>query len=98
VNTVPEALTTDEDTPLTLTGANGISILDVDSRDGEIQVDLSVSNGILTLASTEGLTITAGEDNSNAVTFTGVLANVNAALEGLVYTPNLNFDEADSLE
>jgi hypothetical protein len=98
VNTVPAALTTNEDTPLTLTGANGISIQDVDSGESEIQVDLSVTNGILTLASTEGLTITAGADNSNAVTFTGVLANVNAAVEGLVYTPNLNFDESDNLE
>ncbi|MGB3533457.1 MAG: DUF4347 domain-containing protein [Microcoleaceae cyanobacterium] len=97
VNTVPVALTTDEDTPLTLTGAQGISIVDVDSAEADIQVDLSVTNGILTLASTEGLTITAGADNSNTITFTATVANANTALEGLVYTPNLNFDETDTL-
>ncbi|MGB3404455.1 MAG: DUF4347 domain-containing protein [Microcoleaceae cyanobacterium] len=98
VNTVPTALTTLEDTPLTLTGADGISIVDVDSGDSEIQVDLSVTNGIISLAGTEGLTITAGADNTNAVSVTGSQANINTALEGLVYTPNLNFDETDNLE
>jgi hypothetical protein len=58
---------------------------------------LSVTNGILTLAGTEGLTITAGADSTNAVSFTGTVANINTAVEGLVYTPNLDFDQTDTL-
>ena len=98
VNTLPAALTTTEDTFLTITGADGISINDVDAGLAEIQVSLSVTNGILTLAATEGLTITTGADNTNAVTFTATQANANAALAGLVYTPNLDFDGGDNLE
>ena len=63
---------------------------DVGEGTGDLQLSLSVNFGTLTLASTDGLNFTAGEDNSDAFTFIGIPDKINSALEGLVYTPNPN--------
>jgi hypothetical protein len=60
-------------------------------------VPLSVSDGTLTLGSTNGLTFTSGSDGSSSMTVSGTLANVNAALNGLVYTANPGYTGSDSL-
>ena len=46
-----------------------------------------VDNGTHTLASTANLTIIAGSDASDSLTLTGQLADINTALDGLIYTP-----------
>ncbi len=86
VNTVPGAQATDDTTPLTFSGANGLSVSD----DGnEARVTLSVSDGALSLGTTDGLTFTDGDGTDDAtMTFTGPVPAINAALDGLRYTPD----------
>ena len=61
-------------------------------------VTLSAANGTLTLGSTSGLLYSYGANSSSVISVTGTLANVNAALSGLVYTPNAGFAGSDALQ
>ena len=98
---VPGTQTTLEDTAKVFsTGtANAISVADIDvGIAGLVQVALVSTNGTLTLGSTSGVTFDNGTTNGNAsVTFRGLVADVNAALNGLSYLPNLNFSGSASL-
>ena len=89
-NTVPGAQTVTEDTALVFSTGNGnrISIADVDAASGSMQVTLSVTNGTLTLSSGAGLTFTTGDGTADAnLVFSGTVANINAALNGMRYDP-----------
>ncbi len=95
VNTLPGGATTLEDTPLVYSAAGGnqISITDVDAGGAPVQVSLSGSNGVVTLGGVAGLTFTAGDGTADSsMTFTGTVASINAALDGLVFTPNLDYN------
>src|SRR5260221_169284 len=94
VNTVPGAQTVSENTNLTIAG---VSVNDVDVGGGQLQETLSATNGIITLSGTTGLTFTAGANASGSMTFTGTQANVDAALNNLVYRGNLNFNGSDTI-
>jgi hypothetical protein len=100
INTVPGTQTLNEDASLTFSSANGnaISVFDVDVGlgTGQVQVALAVGNGVLDLGSTTGLSSVIG-DGTGAVALTGALADVNAALQGLAYTPDPDFDGNDTL-
>jgi hypothetical protein len=99
-NTVPGAQSVNEDTSLVFSNANSnaISTSDSDNATGTEQVTLSVSHGALTLSQTTGLAFTTGDGTSDAtMTFTGTVANVNAALNGLTYLGNGNYNGADTL-
>ncbi|WP_254509452.1 beta strand repeat-containing protein [Anatilimnocola floriformis] len=90
-NTVPAAQTTNEDTPLVFSTANSnvISIADPDAATGTMLLQLSVTNGTLTLGSTTNL---AGTGNgTDTLSYTGTLADLNAALQGLSFAPTANF-------
>jgi len=96
--TAPTAVTVAEDGSISFTGANQISVSDIDAENGTIKVSLVVFAGTVTLSGTTGLTFTAGDGTGDAsMTFTGTLANVNAALNGLTYTPRANFNGAEAL-
>jgi hypothetical protein len=100
VNTVPPAQSTAVGTPLTFSsgGGNAIAISDPNPQPaGVVQVMLSVSNGTLTLASLTNLTIMAGANGTATITIRGALADINAALNGLVYAPNGGFSGTDTL-
>jgi hypothetical protein len=100
VNMVPPAQSTGAAMPLTFSssGGNAISVSDPNAIPaGIVQVMLSVSNGTLTLANTSGLTIVAGDNGTATITIRGTLADINAALDGLVYTPNPDFTGTDTL-
>jgi hypothetical protein len=100
VNTVPGPQSTSVATPLTFSSAGGDAIAVSDPNAipaGIVQVMLSVSNGTLTLASISGLTIVAGANGTATITIRGTLADINAALDGLVYTPNAGFSGTDAL-
>src|SRR4030095_1372597 len=92
VNTVPAAQTMSEDGTLTFSTANGnaISIADVDAGSSSVQVTLAATNGVLTLAGTTGLTVSG--NGTGTVTVTGTLANINTAINGLVFAPTGNFN------
>src|SRR5262249_15535876 len=74
---------------------NAISIFDLDSDEsnGPLQVTLTAADGKLTLGSLTGLTFSVGDGSGDAtMTFTGLLADINAALQGLVFSPNADFN------
>ena len=54
-------------------------------------------NRILHIDPATGVTITAGANDSSTVTFTGTQAQLNDALEGLVYTPAVLYLGPDTL-
>ena len=90
-----------EDTVLIFSAANNnaITISDVDASVGNpdpMLISLSVSNGVINLASTSGLIGLTG-NGSNTITFSGSVAEVNTALDGLSYLGNVNFNGTDSL-
>ena len=95
VNTLPGGATTLEDTPViySAAGGNQISITDVDAGGAPVQATLNVANGVVTLGGVGGLTFTAGDGTADSnMTFTGTVASINTALDGLVFTPNLNYN------
>ena len=96
-NAVPGAQTTAMNALITFSGANLISMADVDANGGQEQITLTVGNGVLNLSGTAGLTLVAGANGSASMTYQGTLANLNTALNGLTYTPNLNYSGADAL-
>jgi hypothetical protein len=98
VNSKPGAQTTDEDTPKTLSGANKVSVADVDARGDDLQVALAVGHGVIELGGGSGLAFAPGHpDGTSQVTFIGTLSAINAALDGTVYTPAPDYNGSDSL-
>ena len=70
---------------------NTLSFSDADSGSDVVEVTLTITNGVLELASEAGVTITAGADNSSTVTLQGSIADLNAAINGLQYHPAVSF-------
>jgi hypothetical protein len=88
VNSVPGTQTLDEDTDRTFSTvtSNAISISDVDAAGSDVEVELSSSQGVLTLAQTSGLDFLEGDGTDDwDMSFTGTIAAINAALDGLVF-------------
>ena len=75
----------------------GISVSDPDAGANELAVTLDVNYGVIRLNSTTGLTFVVGANNSASMTFTGTLANLNAALASLTYRPDADFAGTDTL-
>jgi uncharacterized repeat protein (TIGR01451 family) len=92
---VPGAQTTQEDAPLVI---SGISLSDADLGGNSILVQLTVTNGTLSLSGVSGLSFTAGDGTADTtMTFTGSAVSVNSALSGLTYQPPANLSVLDSL-
>ena len=80
------------------TNGNAISVADVDAGSSSISVRLTVLNGQLTLSGMSNLSFSVGDgDSDTTLTMTGSVDDINTALEGMVYTPNVAFDGADRL-
>jgi CHRD domain/Calx-beta domain/Subtilase family/Domain of unknown function (DUF4214) len=95
VNTVPGAQQVIENSQLVFTGGNAISIADPDAAANPISVTLGATSGTLTLSGIAGLTFSAGNGTNNTnMVFAGTVAAINAALNGLIYRPNVNFTGA----
>ncbi|MEM9014140.1 MAG: Ig-like domain-containing protein [Pseudomonadota bacterium] len=84
---LPTTPDTNEDTDLVFSasGGNPIQIADADAGNAVIDVTLSVSAGVLTVAPGSGASVTDG--GTGAVSLSGTLAQVNAALDGLAFSP-----------
>jgi Putative Ig domain/PKD domain len=70
-------------------GGNAISVTDPKAGSGTEQLTLTATHGTLTLATTKGVTSTSASSSASSPTITlkGKLANLNAALNGLKFTP-----------
>jgi hypothetical protein len=101
VNTVPAAQAVNEDTALVFSSANGnlIAVSDSDAGSNALQVTLTGTNGVITLAGTTGLTFTVGDGTADGtMTFTGTTSSINAALAGMSFAPTTDFNGAASLQ
>lgn len=56
------------------------SIADVDAGTSDVQVDLTIGDGTLTISSTSGVTVTQNPGGSNGIRISGSVSNVNNAL------------------
>jgi hypothetical protein len=100
INTVPGAQSMIENSQLVFSTGNGnaISIADPDAGNLPVQETLTATNGTLTLGSTATLSFSVGTGTNNStMTFTGTVAAINSALQGLTYRPNSNFVGAASV-
>ena len=97
VNTVPGAQTTAYETALVLANAtsNAPSLADATAGGATMQLDLSMTNGTLTLPGTTGLTFFVGDGtDDSAMTFRGNITAINTALNGLAYMPTVAYSGA----
>jgi hypothetical protein len=78
-------------------GGNPITITDPNAGTSVEQLTLTVTHGTPTLAATTGISFTSGANNSASMTVTGTLANLNAALNGLQFTPTIGYSGPASL-
>ncbi len=101
VNSVPGPQATSEDTTLVFSTAGGnlISIGDLDAAGNPLQVTLTATNGTISLSQINGLTFLVGSGVGDAVvTFSGTLADLNTALDGLSFSPTPSFNGSASLQ
>ena len=88
VNTVPGTQQANSVGTVVFSVANGnaISVSDPDAGASTVQVTLTATQGTLTLSGIAGLSFTTGDGTADAtMTFTGSLANINAALNGMTF-------------
>lgn len=87
----PAAIAGSEDSPIVLSGASAITVGDANAGD-TLTVTLSVTHGGLTLANTSGLTILSSGNNAATLTVSGSADALNAALNGLTFTPVADYN------
>ena len=85
-----------ENSPFTY-ATNAIVIVDAEDTGNPDTLSLSVVRGTLTLGSTTGLTFLSGANGTGSFKVSGTLTNLNAALNGMVYTPPVNYLGPDTL-
>ncbi|MGO9111654.1 MAG: DUF4347 domain-containing protein, partial [Thermoguttaceae bacterium] len=67
---------------------NAIAISDAAVGNGMIQVTLTATNGAITLANTQGLTLGFGNgQQTSQIVMTGTVADLNAAMNGMLFRP-----------
>ena len=93
VNSVPGPQSTIEEQPITFSAAteNLVSISDRDAGQNNLEVTISVDHGAMSLATTEDLAAVAGQGTA-VVSLLGSTTAINAALDGMTYQPDDDFD------
>ena len=75
-----------------------VAIALVPDGSNRLQMTLAVEHGTISLGTAQGLTFMSGDGSDDAtMTFQGTMADINAALEGLRYTPSNDFVGSDTL-
>ena len=99
VNTVPGPQTVAEDIALVFSTGGGNAVVVADPDTGILTVTLAVTNGTLTLNGVAGLAFTTGDGTADAtMTFSGTVAAINAALDGMAYQPAANYNGPAQLD
>lgn len=97
VNTVPDVVQdTLPDGSIVFSAANGNQILvsDIDAGTGFLKVTVTATHGTLTLNGLSGLTFDPGQGDGTAdaaMVFTGTLADINNALDGMTFTRDAGY-------
>jgi hypothetical protein len=84
-----------EETAFVFSTANGnaFSLSDPDSANQTVTLSSGLFHGTFSLARLDGLTFAVGDGSGDeTMTFSGSIANLNAALDGMSYTGSLNFN------
>lgn len=87
-----------EDTTLVFSSAhqNAISVFDADTA--SLTVTVAATHGVVSLSGVAGLTFTSGDGSGDAtMTFSGTQDAINAALEGMSFTPAAEYSGAASV-
>lgn len=87
VATVPVTQSVVEETP---TAVSGFSVSDVDAGAGLLTARLQSINGQLSLTLAAGVSVVGGSNDSDDVTISGTVADLNITLASLIYTANSN--------
>jgi VCBS repeat-containing protein len=99
--TVPGQQTAATAAGVTFSGATKISVADVDANEVDpnavVRATVSVTTGNLALSGIGGLSFISGANNSGSMVIEGTLASINAALDGLVFTPGGDSDATATL-
>ncbi|MFD2641623.1 DUF4347 domain-containing protein [Pseudomonas japonica] len=100
VNNLPAAQSVPQDGSLVFSSTHGnlITISDVDAGGNLMKLSLTAVNGKMTLGSLVGLFFSTGDGiNDAAMAFTGTLAAINAALNGLTFIPDAGYNGPGSI-
>ncbi len=101
VNSVPGSQASPKNTAKVFSSGNNnlISISDADAGSNAVQVELISTLGKASLSGTTNLTFKSGDSGTADadMTFTGSIADINAALAGLSFNPTSNTTGAASL-
>ncbi|MDE3739996.1 Ig-like domain-containing protein [Pseudomonas resinovorans] len=101
VNSLPVGQGVNQDANLVFSAGNGnlISISDVDVGGGTLQVTLTATNGLISLSGISGLSFSNGDGTADgSMTFTGTLADINNALNGLTFSPTTGYNGPASIQ
>ena len=95
----PASETLNQNTSLVFSSGNNdaITVADLGPGANADSLTLTVADGTVTLPTTSGLTVTAGANGSSSITVTGSIANLNTALNGLIYKPMIGYSGSDVL-
>ena len=89
----PQSISVDQTLTFSSLGGNAISIADADAGGNPVEVFLTITNGTASLATVVGLSFSLGDGtDDSAMTFQGTIADINNALDGLVFTPTASFN------
>ncbi|MDX2456461.1 MAG: cadherin-like domain-containing protein, partial [Gammaproteobacteria bacterium] len=101
IGDMPVGQTTSVNTLLVFSSLDGnsLSVADPDGAGAMLEITLTASNGVLSLSSTTGLVFNVGNGTDDAtMTFTGNAAAINAALDGLLFQPDVDFEGFATLQ
>jgi hypothetical protein len=96
---VPASASLNQNVPMVFSAANdnAISVTDVNAGTAADRLTLTATFGTIKLGSTAGLHMVSGANKSASMTVSGTVAHLNAALNGLIFTPAAGYVGAASL-
>jgi hypothetical protein len=90
INTTAGARTLED---LAFTEIGAIQVADADIESGLLRVELSSSEGLISLITTTAITFQLGDGlNNSMMVFTGTQSDINAALDSLIFAPLKDFN------